>query len=264
MRKGVILALAAIALAGCAASIPIPRPGQLLYVTTFDAYNDDWQLYEGELAAQIVSQDGNAALQIAVDAAQAGAFTILDQIFSDFDLVVQARQVAGPEDIEAPGFGVLFRHQDNNNFYAFMISGDGYYQVIRRRDGVDEELSDWAPSAAILRGQAINRIRVIGQGETFTFFVNDVQMPLCLTVWNPLVPGECQVPATETGGQATWSAEAVVNQLVDSSFPQGRIGVGARSFAEPGIRVYFDNLLVCGPYETAAVPFRCEELPDGT
>lgn len=262
MRKGLILALGAI-LVACTGAIPVPRAGQLLYVTTFDAYNEDWQLYEGELAAQVVSQEGNATLQIAVDAAQAGAFTVLDQMFSDFDLTVQARQVAGPEDIEAPGFGVLFRHQDNNNFYAFMISGDGYYQVTRRRDGVDEELSDWSPSDAIRQGQAVNSIRVIGQGDTFTFFINDVQVPLCLTIWNPLVPGECQVPAAEEGGQVSWSADAIVNQLVDGSFARGRIGLGARSFGEPGIRIHFDNLLVCGPYETPAVPFRCEELPAG-
>jgi len=260
VRKWVMLA-AVVVLAGCTASVPVPRAGQLLYVTTFDAYNDDWQLYEGELAAQVVSQEGDAALQIAVDAVQAGAFTVMEQMFGDFDLVVQARQVAGPEDIEAPGFGVLFRHQDNNNFYAFMISGDGYYQVTRRLNGIDEELSDWAPTAAIQRGQAVNTIRVIGRGDTFTFFINDVQVPLCLTIWNPLVPGECQLAPAQEGGQVTWSAEAVVSQLVDASFAQGRIGLGARSFGEPGIRVHFDNLLVCGPYETPAVPFRCEELP---
>ncbi len=249
---GVMLVLG---LAGCAAAVPLPNPGQLLYVTTFDAFNEDWQLYEGELSAQVIGSGQNPVLQIAVDDVQAGAFTVMDQLFGDFDLMVEATQVAGPEDIDAPGFGVLFRHQDNQNYYLFMISGDGYYQVARRWRGADRVLSDWAPSPAIRQGQATNAIRVIGQGHTFRFYVNDVQMPLCLTIWNPAVPGQCQDEA------GSWSAEAVVMELVDDAFDQGRIGLGARSFDKSGIAVAFDNLLVCGPHDDPPIPYRCEEAP---
>jgi hypothetical protein len=256
----IVTILTALILVGCSTNVPIPRPGQLLYVTTFDSFNEDWQLYEGELAARIVTEGSNPVLQIAVDSVQDGAFTTMKRVFSDFDVIVDLTQVAGPEDQDAPGFGLLFRHKNNDNFYAFLISGDGYYQVRRRLDGVDEELSDWAPTSAILQGsEAINHIRVIGQGDTFAFFINDVQMPLCLTIWNPLVPGECQVPAADPAAAPVWSTDGVVMQLVDGSIKQGRIGLGARSFAQAGVRVDFDNLLVCGPLASPAIPYRCEE-----
>ena len=143
MGKRIMIASAVVILllAACS-SVPEARPGQLLYVTTFDAFTEDWQLYEGELAARIMADDGNPRLEIAVDSIQAGAFTLLDQAFGDFDVITDVVQVAGPDNLDAPGFGVLFRHQDNNNFYAFMISGDGYYQVIRRQDGVGRLLFD--------------------------------------------------------------------------------------------------------------------------
>ncbi|MFC1959213.1 hypothetical protein ACFLYO_00740 [Chloroflexota bacterium] len=260
MHKQVIIIILLVAIvAGCTPAVPEPQPGQLLYVTTFDAFNEDWDLYEGELSAQVVADNGNSVLQIGVDSLQTGAFTVMEQPFGDFDLQVDVAQVAGPEDLEAPGFGVIFRHKDNENFYAFMISGDGYYQVVRRLDGVDQELSDWALSPAIQLGQAVNTLRVVGQDDTFKFFVNDAALPLCLTIWNPLVPGECQVPAADAGGEATWSAAATVMELVDDSISQGRIGAGARSFGEAGARVHFDDFLVCGPADEPPVPFRCEE-----
>lgn len=263
MARFLLVALSVLLLvaAGCAPSAIAARPGQLLYVTTFDAFNDEWQLYEGELSAQIVGGGSGSALEIGVASPQAGAFTVLEQQFADFDVEVSVAQVAGPLDLDAPGFGILFRHRDNDNFYAFMISGDGYYQVLRRLDGVDEELSDWAPTDAILQGEAINTVRVIGQGDQFRFLVNDIQVPLCTTVWNPLVPGECQVPAQTPGGEPTWSPDSVTPVLQDNHFEQGRIGLGARSFSQAGIRVQFDNLLVCGPHDTPPIPFRCEELP---
>lgn len=260
MRRFLPLGLVlAVFVSACAPAVSIPRAGQLLYVTTFDAFNEDWQLYEGELSARIVAGSTGPTLQIGVDALQSGAFTVLEQQFGDFDVVVEAQQVAGPQDIDAPGFGLLFRHKDNNNFYAFMISGDGYYQVTRRLEGVDGVLSDWAPTEVVLQGQVVNTVRVVGQGSGFRFYVNDVQLPLCTTIWNPLVPGECQVPPTTSGGEPSWSSDAVTTTLVDSTLTQGRIGLGARSFSQAGVLVQFDNLLVCGPSDDPPIPFRCEE-----
>jgi len=257
--RDMLISLAMLAVcAGCSTAVPVPSPGLLLYVTTYDAFNDDWDLYEGELSALVVDAGQNPVLQIGVDDVQEGAFTVLDQQFGNFDLIVDAYQQEGPEFPNAPGFGVLFRHQDNRNYYLFMISGDGYYQVSRRVGGVDEVLSDWIDSPVINQGQAVNTIRVIAEGSAFSFFVNDVQLPLCLTIWNPQVPGECQV-----AGQQDFSPGAVAMQLVDDTFAQGRIGLGARSFDVGGIVVTFDNLLVCGPQAEPPVPYRCElQLPE--
>ncbi|MBN2471860.1 MAG: hypothetical protein JXN59_14150, partial [Anaerolineae bacterium] len=254
-----VLGMLMITVSACAPAVSVPRPGQLLYVTTFDAFNEDWQLYQGELSAQVTAGEAGPTLEIGVAIPQSGAFTVLDQQFTDFDVIVEARQVAGPQDIDAPGFGVLFRHRDNDNFYAFMISGDGYYQVSRRLDGVDQVLSDWAATDAVLQGQAVNTVRVVGQGDEFQFLINDIQVPLCTTIWNPLVPGECQVPPSVPGEEPTWSADAVTMTLSDDALSQGRIGLGARSFSQAGVQVQFDNLLVCGPADSPPIPFRCEE-----
>ena len=245
-----------VALTACGPDVRPAQPGQLLYVTTFDSFADDWDLYAGELAAQIADAGQNPVLRLTVDDVQAGGFTVLEPYFADFDVIVQANQSGGPDN---NGFGLLFRHQNNDNYYAFLISGDGYYQVTRRLEGVDDVVSDWAPLAGIHQGQAANTLRVIGQGDTFTFLINDVQVPLCLTIWNPAAPGECQISGDVPEGQSRWSSEAVVWQLVNAALPNGQIGLAARSFDERGVQVDFDNLIVCGPQATPEIPFRCQE-----
>ncbi|MBN1967708.1 MAG: hypothetical protein JW910_23835 [Anaerolineae bacterium] len=235
-------------LVGCTSAVPVPRPGQLLYVTTFDAFNEDWEQFEGRLAAQVVGEGQNPALQLTIDNVQDGAFTVAEPVFSDFDLVVEVTQVAGPDN---NGFGVLFRYQDTRNYYVFYISGDGWYSLEQRIDGVAEVLSDWSQSAAIRQGQATNTLRVVARGQTFSFFVNDEPLLLCPTLWNPANPSECM--------QGEASPELTVTSLP----AQGRIGLGARTFDQSGVVIAFDNMLVCGPYETTSIPFMCEELPPG-
>ncbi|MBN1285223.1 MAG: hypothetical protein JXB47_07490 [Anaerolineae bacterium] len=207
---------------------PAPQPGELLYATTFDDFNDEWDLYEGRRAAQV--EDG--MLKVSIDVANNGSFSWLDRIFGDFDLTVEAMQLAGPDD---NGFGVIFRHRDPDNHYHLLISGDGYYKVTRVKDGEAETLTaDWRASAHIKPGTGeTNVIRVVGRGSRFTFYINGARVDdLCL--------GENVVAFNCAGGELS-------DALVDETFPYGRVGVGALSFGTPGVVVGFDNMVVVGP-----------------
>lgn len=207
-----------------------PAPGALLYATTFDAFNDEWDLYPGRKSAQVVG----GQLQVNIGDANDGAFTWLDRRFSDFDLTVEATQLAGPDD---NGYGVVFRHQDEQHYFHFLISGDGYYQVLRR-NGPDlledvTTISGWRRSEHINLGQdAPNRLRVVARGDRFTFFVNGHPLELCL--------GENAIAETCQGGELT-------DVLIDPTFAHGHIGVAAQTFSQPGALIGFDNLVVVGP-----------------
>jgi hypothetical protein len=206
---------------------PALEPGQLLYVTTFDAFNDEWGLYPGRKSAQVVG----GGLQVSIGIPNDGAFSPLDRQFGDFDMTVEATQLAGPDD---NGYGVVFRHQDERSFYYFLISGDGYYQVTRQNgDEVKTLTADWRSSEYINLGQATNAVRVVGRGDHFTFFVNGHQLAdLCL--------GEHVVASTCAGGELS-------DVLIDPTFAYGRVGVAALSFSQAGVVIGFDNLVVLGP-----------------
>ena len=88
--------------------------------------------------------------------------------FADFYLSVDIQQVEGPDTAD---YGIIFREDDNTNFYYFGISDSGYYALYL----FYEEwftLVDWTETDLILQGDA-NRVTVIGEGSHFTFFIND-------------------------------------------------------------------------------------------
>jgi len=167
-----------------------------------------WQA-ESDAMAQVQVQDGVMRVYIAVPNQLAWAFA--GREFSDFHLIVEATQVAGPDDNE---YGVLVRMEDTDHFYRFSISGDGYYLVSKYDGEVWTPLSgDWMLSDAVQTGAATNLLEIVCQGATMVFLVNGEQLV----------------------------------QVEDADYSRGDIGLYAGSFFEPGVEIHFDNLRVEEP-----------------
>lgn len=216
--------------------------GEAAYLATFDADDGDWNLAEGRLSARILD---TGALRLEIAEPFKLPFAEARPHFADFDLRVQATAADGPLN---NGFGVIFRLQNKDNvspgdddYYLFMISSDGYYQLSRSINGAAREVSTWIPSQAIRQGIGMsNWLRVVAQGDQFQFFINNQQVALCIpddpaaqSTYNS-VSGEC------VGGQMR-------DTLTDASIPSGQIGVAAQSFDQGGVVVDFDNLVILGP-----------------
>lgn len=210
------------------------EPGAVLYVATFDAFNEDWGQYAGRLSAVIV----DSTLRLSVGEPVAGPYSVASPHFGDFDIRVQTRAVEGPEE---NGFGIVFREQDPNNFYYFLIGSDGYYQVNRILDGNVHVLSQWIEIPSINTGiDSVNTLRVVGQEDRFQFYVNDQQLLLC-------IPNDPNALSTYFNG--TCVDGVMLDTLADTNFPTGRLGVIATTIqgSETGVVVDFDNVLVFGP-----------------
>jgi hypothetical protein len=134
-----------------------------------------------------------------------------DQEFTNFEVEVDARQVEGPLD---NNFGILVRYQpDDDNFYWFQISADGYYSVDMMQAGEWVGLVDWVESEVINQGiGATNHLKVVCDRNQFSLYVNGIYL---------------------TG-------------VSDATFDSGNIGLAAGTFDEPGVVVTFDNLRVYG------------------
>lgn len=167
-----------------------------------------WRV-ESDASAEVGYHDG--VMRIIVRSPNRLAWASAEREFSDFHLTVEATQVAGPNDNE---YGALVRMQDAKHFYRFSISGDGYYQIAKYDGEKWEPLSgDWAPSDAIKKGQATNRIEVTAQDARMNFLVNGEELA----------------------------------QVEDGAYRKGDIGLYVGTFFDTGVEVHFDNLRVEAP-----------------
>jgi hypothetical protein len=102
------------------------------------------------------------------------------------------------------------RKVDSENFYAFLISSDGYYQVDKLENNTWVYSSEWAQSSAIKTGNATNLIEVACRGDHMALYANGVKLM----------------------------------DYTDSSFSQGGVGLYVGSQSEGNVSIGFDNLKV--------------------
>ncbi len=183
-----------------------PALTPLPFTEDFSTVSNGWKTASDD-AIKISQQDG--ALRFTIDDLDTIAWsTPKDKRFGDFVLDVDAAQVDGPNDNT---YGVIFRYQDDRNFYRLDISGDGYFAVFKRKDGVWDKVQDYVETAAVKQGTATNHLQVIAKGNQFTFNVN---------------------------GQT-------VKTFTDKDFPTGNLGVTAGTlFDNAGVHIAFDNVNV--------------------
>lgn len=241
--------------------VDTPAPGQLLYATTFDRADAEWDLYSGRDAAEIAPVS-----DVEADAQQAGAldgstlritygspytnevvFSALDRTFGDFDVRVTSQMLSGPLDNQ---FGVIFRYRDLDNYYGFLIGGDassqGWYALVKMRDGVLDFVSNWGPSDVVRPGTMPNEIRVVAVGDQFQFYVNGQIMPLCFkgaNVTSMWLDDQC------------YTDEARFTYK-DADFAQGQIALvaGHSIDTSDSVVVAFDDLVIVGPQPDLALP----------
>lgn len=246
--------------------------GDLLYVSAFDGFLDEWQLYEGQQSAQIIEDK----LQIGVTVSNQETWSTAQPLFEDFDITLKATPIEGPID---NAFGIIFRLQsgadntcdlpmiilcglsdiaplfkagikllvddtsgdDSKNYYTFLISSDGYYSVWKVENGNEHKLSAWIASPIINQDlNAENTIRVVGRGSQFQFFVNGEQMQVC-------IPNDPAGISTYAGGDCIEGTMQSV--LIDDSIPTGQLGALAQATQTGGggVIVQFDNMIVFSP-----------------
>ena len=133
--------------------------------------------------------------------------------YTDFIMEVDATQVGGPDN---NAYGVIFRYVlDTKEFYAFLISGDGFYVFTVDGSDLDEPeiLVKWTESPAINKGAQTNHIQVMAVGGNMKYFIND----------------------------------QLLGEVQDTRFTTGTLGFFAGTLKEGGVQVSFDNLKILQP-----------------
>lgn len=204
---------ALVALAACA-SPPAAQPGDIILQDDFSDPNSGWDRHTG---LDITTDYADGAYLIAVEAGNLDAWGLAGLDLDDAQVEAEARHVAGPVD---NAFGVLCRYTrtgDQNNFYFFLVSSDGYYsagKVVKDEYTYLNPAGDFEPLDAVHTGpDAVNRLQAVCQGETLRLTVNGV----------------------------------AVGEFQDATLRHGDVGLIAGTFNEGGVKIAFDNVTVKQP-----------------
>jgi hypothetical protein len=207
---GVSIACSALpSLGGGSADIPLDTSAEVLFSDAFSDPNSGWDRVQRE---EGITDYDRGTYRILVNQPQHDYWANPGRSFGDVRVDVDATKAGGPDDND---FGVICRYQDAQNFYAFLVSSDGFYGILKYSDGGSEALGTdgMAASDAIRQGKATNQLRVECVGDELRLFAN----------------GE------------------LVHSVTDSSFGAGDVGLIAGTYDTSGTDIRFDNFVVYQP-----------------
>lgn len=186
-----------------------PTPPGLLFSDDFNNPLSGWD-FRRDLDAITDYADGEFVIY--VGRPDTALWSNANRYMTDVRIEVDARQVAGPDHNL---YGVICRYQDADNFYRFVIAGDGYAGITKRSHGDVIVISGphLAISPAVQLGTATNHLEAVCQGPQLSLLVN----------------GE------------------LVAQAWDGEFPAGDTGLIASAGMDPGVEIRFDNYSVSLP-----------------
>lgn len=185
------------------------RSGRVLFQDDFSSPASGWRRVTQAAGA---SDYMDGVYRILVNEANVDIWSRPGLKFGDVRIEVDAFKVGGDRDNR---FGLICRAVDDDSFYTFIISSDGFYGI-GLIDGAAYQLIGMdalQPTDAIKLGSAMNHIRADCVGDTLTLFVNGAQ----------------------------------VAQVKDSTFSGGDVGLIAGSYTTPGTDIRFDNFIVYEP-----------------
>lgn len=199
---------------GCVSNKPAEcNVGGSLFADDFNSGNQcGWALYNQSGTVTEIVQD---RLQITANQPGQIWWTNPSRNFDDVIINVDTQQMSGPDD---NAYGIICRYQSEENFYIFLISGDGYYAIGKYQSGSEQVIylsgdGQYAESSTINTGAASNQLRASCIGNELSLAINGIP----------------------------------VATVQDPTFVTGDVGIAATTF-EPGPAVIqFDNFQVIAP-----------------
>lgn len=184
--------------------------GSVLFYDDFSKLDSGWSTLETDSAKIAYDQGG---LRFQIDAINYDYWSMPDLPLEDATVAVEATKLAGPEDND---FGVICRFQNASNYYALLISSDGYGGIVKVKDGLYSILNnpDGLEYGSMIRtGADTNLIRADCIDDHLTLYVNHERFL----------------------------------DARDADFSYGDVGLIAGSFSQAGVDILFDNFFVIKP-----------------
>lgn len=207
----VVASICLLCLAGCAL-YPLElqaESGQVLFQDNFSSRDGGWP---SEITPTGISDYLGEAYRILVLSPETDRLAQPGLDLADVHIQVESTRIAGPDDNR---FGVMCRVQDPNNYYAFLVSTDGYFAIVKMHAG----------QTTILGAETMQRDERLLPGQA-----NHVLEAVCQEQWLSIRVDGFDLVRTQ-----------------DTVFERGDVGLIVGAFNEPGPEILFDNFQVLAP-----------------
>jgi hypothetical protein len=206
-----IISIDLVFLAGCAL-IPLElqaEPGQVLFQDNFSSRDGGWS---SDITVSGVTDYLGESYRILVLSPDTDRLAQPGLSLADVHLQVESTRIAGPDNNR---FGLICRLQDANNYYALLISSDGYYAIVKMQQGQTIVLGaeTMQRDERLLPGQATHVLEAICQAQQLSLRVDGFELL----------------------------------RVQDADFERGDVGLIAGTFSESGTEILFDNFQVLQP-----------------
>jgi hypothetical protein len=190
-------------------TLPWVSQEPVLFRDDFSQQTGGWRTFEDRLSFAGYAHN---AFRLWVDPPNFQVLSVPGLNFKDTHTYTRAQKSAGPDDNL---FGLLCRYSNDDNYYAFVISSDGYYGIYKKQAGSLHLLGipQMGFDESIQRGDEANEILAVCQGNQLALFVNDIKLL----------------------------------QVTDDTFSHGDVGLIAGNRSQRGTDVLFDYFIVVRP-----------------
>jgi hypothetical protein len=184
--------------------------GELLFSDNFTHESSGWEV--GDYPGGRVGYWNGAYYVTSLGDGQT-MWGVANRGFDDVAIKVRSQQVSAPSN-DNNDYGVMCRVDPEGAGYFFLISGDGFFAILRGdADEEFDQLNDWTSSTVINQGNSANDIQATCEGNTLSLRVN----------------GE------------------LLASVNDSRYESGDIALTATSYEAESTEVHFDNIEVARP-----------------
>ncbi|BAZ16984.1 AAA ATPase central domain-containing protein [Calothrix sp. NIES-4071] len=88
---------------------------------------------------------------------------------NNFHISIVLEKVTG---VDSFGYGFIWGLLDSNNFFEFIISGNGLYRIAQCKNGTFEYYTNWKRCTSIQLGNGVNLLEVRRIGDNVEFYIN--------------------------------------------------------------------------------------------
>ena len=152
---------------------PVVLSAEDIFIEDFHGNQNEWPIVDDEYARTSII-NGTYVFEYKMD--ESGYYVYYPAYIDtdkNFEIETTLYQISGHDD---RGYGLRWGMEDDDNYYTFDITDNGYYRVSKTEDGEWYDIVDWTESEHINTYGGKNTLLLQKAGNLYNFYINGSYM----------------------------------------------------------------------------------------